>query len=165
MRTSVTIIAGLLVLTAVSGCTSNVRPIDEPPPRVTSQTLNFRMADASVARPFASVQYNVPAITQGVVDHGAVLAYFREEGTWTALPYMFAYESADFDAVDFTIVFGYAFEYRFLELFYEASTMEVNPANQPDRVIKLVIIDGFPVGKNLDLTDYEAVRAYFGLED
>ena len=33
--------------------------------------------------------------------------------------------------------------------------------------MKAVIIDGFPLGKKpeVDLTDYEAVKAYFGLED
>jgi hypothetical protein len=151
----------------ISACQSYVEaPIVEAPPRVSSVNLNFRMRDATVNRPYASVQFDVPAITQSVVNNGAVLAYFREQDTWTALPYTFSYESPDFDAVDFTVMFGFAFERRFFELFYEASTTAVNPAAQPDRLVKLVIIDGFPAGKvDIDWSDYEAVARHFNLED
>lgn len=58
--------------------------------------------------PVASVGYDVPEITPSVVEGGAVLLYFYEQGTWTALPYTFAYESADLPAVDFTVTLGYA---------------------------------------------------------
>jgi hypothetical protein len=169
MRTSATAMALMIVSASFffSACQSYVEaPIVDAAPRVSSVNLNFRMRDATVTRPYASVQYEVPAITQSVVNNGAVLAYFREQDTWTALPYTFAYESADFDAVDFTVMFGFAFERRFFELFYEASTTAVNPAAQPDRLVKLVIIDGFPAGKeDIDWTDYEVVARRFNLED
>jgi hypothetical protein len=108
----------------------------------------------------------VPAITPSVVDGGAVLAFFREQGTWTAMPYTFAEESPDLAAVDFTVTLGFAFDDAFLELFYEASTVEVDLTQQPDRVVKVVVIDGFVLGKTgIDLTDYEEVKRYFGLEE
>jgi len=120
--------------------------------------------------PVASVAYDMPEITRSVVEGGAVLLYFYEQGTWTALPYTFAYESPDLPAVDFTVTLGYAFEVGFLEVFYEASTDEVDlrqlPLVQTPRQLKVVIIDGFVAAKApVDLRDYEAVKAFFGLKD
>lgn len=120
--------------------------------------------------PVASVGYDIPEITPSVVAGGAVLLYFYEQGTWTALPYTFAYESPDLPAVDFTVTLGYAFEVGFLEVFYEASTDAVDLRElalvQTPRRLKVVIIDGFAAAKApIDLSNYEAVKAYFGLTD
>ncbi|ARA92057.1 hypothetical protein AWN76_001990 [Rhodothermaceae bacterium RA] len=145
-------------------------PVGPPGPpgnaNVFSLTFLFTMDDASISGPVASVGYEVPAITPSVVDDGAVLLYFREQGTWTAMPYTFADESPDLPAVDYTITLGYGYDDRFLEVFYEASTADIPLENQPDREIKAVIIDGFPAAKAaVDFSDYEAVRAYFNLTD
>lgn len=120
--------------------------------------------------PVASVGYEVPEISASVVEGGAVLVYFYEQGTWTALPYTFAYESSELPAVDFTVTLGYAFEVGFLEIFYEASTEAVDLRRlglvQTPRRLKVVIIDGFPLAKMpVDVRNYEAVRAYFGLSN
>jgi hypothetical protein len=120
--------------------------------------------------PVASVGYQVQEITARVVEGGAVLVYFYEQGTWTALPYTFAYESAELPAVDFTVTLGYAFEVGFLEVFYEASTEAVDLRRlalvQTPRRLKVVIIEGFPLAKMpVDVRSYEAVRTYFGLPD
>lgn len=156
--------AALLLFAACDG------PAGPPGPpgnaNVHSISFEFSMAEAQINGPVASVGYDVPSITPSVVDHGAVLVYFREQGTWTALPYTFAEESPDLPAVDYTITFGYAFDDAFLELFYEASTTEIALENQPDRRMKAVVIDGMPLGKiGVDPSDYEAVHAYFGLDD
>ena len=66
---------------------------------------------------------------------------------------------------------GYGYDDDFLEVFIEASTnadvvwddiLTLLPASYD---MKIVIIDGFVLGKNLDLDlrDYEAVKTYFGL--
>lgn len=139
-----------------------------PPGNANVFTVNFlyTMDDAVFNGNVASVQFDVPGITASVVDEGAVLLFFREQGTWTAMPYTFAVESPELPAVDYTISLGFGYDDQFLEVFYEASTEEVALENQPDRDIKAVIIDGFPLGKQgIDWTDYEAVKNYFGLED
>lgn len=139
-----------------------------PPGNANVHTVNFEfsMDDAQVNGSVASVQYAMPSVTPSVVDHGAVLVYFREQDTWTALPYTFAEESPELPAVDYTITLGYAFDDALLEVFYEASTSEIDLTAQPDRSMKAVVIDGMPVGKvGVDLTDYEAVRTYFGLDE
>ena len=82
------------------------------------------------------------------------------------MPYTFGVESAEVPAVDYTVAFGFGYEVEFLEIFYEVSTEAVELASLPDREIKAVVIDGFPLGKNsIDLTDWNTVKATFGLED
>ena len=115
----------------------------------------------------------MPEITASVVDGGAVLVYFRDQSTWTALPFTVGVESSDLAAVDYTFTLGFGYDDGFLEVFVEASTdddvvwddiLTLLPA---DYDMKIVIIDGFFVGKTstLDLRDYEAVKAHFGLKE
>ena len=134
---------------------------------VQAETFIFSMDDATINGPVASVPYDVPELGSEVVDDGAVLAYFFEQGTWTAMPYTFGEESAEVPAVDYTVTLGYAYDIQFLEIFYEASSeVAVDLANQPDREIKVVFIQGFPLSKvAVDVSDYEAVATYFGLDE
>ena len=160
----------LTLIFGISAC-SNDGPVGPPGPpgnaNVQVATFIFSMDDATINGPVASVQYDVPQLGGDVVDDGAVLAYFHEQGTWTAMPYTFGEESAELPAVDYTLTLGYAYDIGFLEVFYEASSSEaVDLALQPDREIKAVFIQGFPLSKTaIDLSDYEAVADYFGLED
>lgn len=168
MRTFHSILSAAVLLLA-AGC-SDDGPTGPPGPpgnaNVHSHSLVFSMDDAQFNGPVASVQYDVPSITPSVVDHGAVLVYFWAQETWTAMPYTFADESPDLPAVDYTITLGYAFDDAFLEIFYESSTEEIDLSAQPDREMKVVVIDGMPFGKiGVDVTDYEAVRRYFELDD
>lgn len=156
-----------MLLLAALGCDSGVGPPGrDGNANVFSHTVTFSMDRAAFTDRFASMQFEVPDITDSVVDEGAVLAFFREEDTWTAMPYTFGIESPDLPAVDYTVTLGYAYEYRFFEVFYEASTEEIDLAQLADQQIRFVVIDGFPYGKTgVDLTDYEQVKAYFGLPD
>jgi hypothetical protein len=123
-------------------------------------TLNFDflMADAAINGNVASVQFDVPDITVGVVDEGALLLFFRDQGTWTAMPYTFYTDAGD------AVSQGFGYEVGFLEVFYE--TAFTDPALLPDREMKAVIIDGFPAFKaGIDLNDYEAVSQYFKIQD
>jgi hypothetical protein len=156
----------LLVLLATSGCIAKINDAHEDEATAYSVNFTFSMRNASVNDNVASVQYDVPGITPSVVDDGAVLLFFREQGTWTAMPYTFAFESPDLPAVDYTVNLGFGYEEQFIEVFYEASTNQVDLTDMPDRQIKAVIINSAPPAKmGIDLTDYEAVRQYFGLAD
>jgi len=174
MRTLLGSVLGALVMVVMVGCESTI--VEEGPPgppgprgadgnaNVFSLNFNFSMGDAIVNGKVASVQYDVPGITASVVDEGAVLVFFREQGTWTALPYTFGYDNPDIQAVDFLVMFGFGYDDGFLEVFYEASAEGISLENMPDREMKAVVIDGFPMAKvPVDLTDYEAVRSFFGL--
>ena len=176
MRKVTTSILGALMMIFMVGCESTI--VEEGPPgppgprgadgnaNVFSVNFDFSMLDAIFNGKVASVQYDVPGITPSVVDDGAVLVFFREQGTWTALPYTFGYDNPDIQAVDFVVTFGFGYDDGFLEVFYEASAEGVSLENMPDREMKAVIVDGFPAAKaSIDLTDYEAVKAFFGLKD
>lgn len=133
---------------------------------VFSLGFDFYLQDAVVNGAVASVQYQVPDLTASVVGDGAVLMFFRDQGTWTAMPYTFGVESQDLPAVDYTVSLGFGYEVGFLEVFYEASTDAIDLRQLPDREMKLVVIDGWYYGKrSVDLTDWEAVKAAFGLTD
>lgn len=165
MKAVLSSLLAVTVLFFTAGCGDD-GPTGPEDVGVHSQEFVFSMDDAQVNGAVASVQFDVPTITPNVVDNGAVLVYFREQGTWTAMPYTFGVESPDLPAVDYTISLGYGFDDNFLEVFYEASTSEIDLFDQPDRTMKAVIIDGFSLSKSgVDVTDYEAVKAYYGLED
>lgn len=169
MKTTCTTVLSVALLFAFSACDGEGPVGPQGPPgnaNVTASTFVFSMDDASFNGPVASVQFDVPGLDVDVVDEGAVLAYFREQDTWTAMPYTFGDESPELPAVDYTLTLGYAYDVEFLEVFYEASSEEaVDLAALPDRTIKAVFIAGFPVSKiGIDLTDYEAVAEYFELE-
>lgn len=159
---------------------SSVGPPGPPGPpgrdgnaNVFSLPFDFSLEDAAFTPYVASLSYDVPDLTPSVVDEGAVLVYFRDaEGTWSALPFTFGFEAPDEPVVDYTVTFGYAYEVDRLDVFLEASTSD-------DVVwgyifedfggvfeMKAVVIDGFPAAKaDVDLRDYEAVKAYFGLDE
>lgn len=159
-----TVVFATALILSVAGCETT--EYYEGSTRVFSHTVPFRMRDATINGNVASVQYEMPDITSNVLEYGAVLAFFREQGTWTAMPYTFGVESPDLPAVDYTISIGYAFDRRFLEVFYEASTAEVDLRDMPDTDVKVVIIEDIGYGKqSIDLTDYEQVRAFYGLRD
>lgn len=171
----------LLIVLLITGCDSN-GPDDVPEQDVTVQTriVDFDLQDAAFEGRFASLQYDVGIISPAVVDEGLVMAYFREQGTWTAMPYTFAFESDELAAVDYTAQFAFAYDDRFLEVFYEASTkagqesvayadgnIERLPGwNEPVRV-KVVVVEGFPVNRRSEINweDYEEVRRTFDLEE
>lgn len=165
----------LLTLALVLGSTGciieeSVGPEGPPGPpgnaNVFSLGFDFFVADAVFNGAVASVQYDVPDLNANVVDEGAVLMFFRDQRTWTAMPYTFGVESLDLPAVDYTISFGFGYEVGFLEVFYEASTDAVDLSQLPDREMKLVVIDGFYYGKNaVDLTDWETVKELYNLDD
>jgi len=133
---------------------------------VFSFPIRFDVDDADRNDNVLSQQFNVPEITPDVVRHGAVLVYFKEQGTWTAMPYTYGVESVSEPLVDYTVTLGYAFDTRFLEVFYETSA-DPRDIPLPSSVdMKVVIINSLPIGKNaIDLRDYEAVKRYYGLDD
>lgn len=172
MKRSVTnLLLGILVM-SIPGCIieESVGPQGPMGPagnaNVFTLNFDFLLVDASINGAVASVQYDIPDITASVVDQGALLLFFRDQGTWTAMPYTFGVESQDLPAVDYTISLGFGYELGFLEVFYEASTDAIDFSLLPDREIKAVIIDGFPFGKkHIDFQSWSVVREVFNLKD
>ena len=142
---------------------------------VRARTTTFDLReDASFDGRFASVQYEFGLLSPSVVDEGAVLTYFKEAGTWTAMPYTISFESDEIAAVDYSVTFAYAYDDDLLEIFYEASNevayddgnIEELPGWDEPVPVKIVVIEGFPVSRSeVDVRDYEAVKRYFNLEE
>lgn len=160
--TSFAVLALLLI-----GCDQGPPGPPGPPgdPAVYSFQVDFFLDEAAFNGNVASVQYEAPEITRDAVRNGAVLAYFREQETWTAMPYTYGVESPDLEAVDYTVTLGYAYERGFLEVFYEASYPGVLP-DLPDRRIKIVVVESYAGARaaGVDLEDHDAVTAYYGLD-
>lgn len=163
MSRAIRSMSALLFVVLLAGCD---RGPPGPPgdPAVFGFVVDFFLEDAQFDGAVASVQYDAPEITRRVVREGAVQAYFREQGTWTAMPYTYGVESEDLAAVDRTVTLGYAFEEGFLEVFYEASYPEALD-HLPDQEVKIVVIDSYASARaaGVDLSDYEAVQSYYGL--
>lgn len=169
-----TILPALIVLIS-AGCDSGPTGPPGPPGNANVFSVNFDFEPAAAAfnGTVASDQFVVNAITPSVVDHGAVLLYFRDQNTWTALPFTVGIESLTMNAVDYTFTLGYGYDDGLIEVFIEASTDddvvwdEIVALLPPFYEMKAVIIDGFAFGKKapVDLRDYEAVKAYYGLKD
>ena len=168
-RTVVITLAGLMV----AGCVEVVGPAGPPGnANVLTITVDFSLRDAAFNGTVASQGYTVPAITRSVVDQGAVLAYFRDQRTWTALPFTIGIENADVLAVDYTFTIGYAYDDGFLEFFIEASTEsdvawdEIIDLLPAEYLMKVVVIDGFGAAQEagIDPADFEAIQAFYGLD-
>ncbi len=155
----------LFLLFILSGCVIDSN--DDEGTELYPVEFIFSMNDAVINGDVASVQFNTGAVTPNVVDNGAVLAYFREQGTWTAMPYTFGVESPDLLAVDYTITMGFGYDDGLIEVFYEASTPEAPLIDQPDRRVKAIIIEDFSFLReaNVDLNNYEAVKMHLKLDD
>ena len=169
-----------LVLTA-SGCILEANDVDEDligNAEIFTRRVSFDLDRATLADgTVASEQYSIPAITPIVVDEGTVLAYYRFAGTWTALPYTISVEAPDDPPrVDYSATFSYAYDDGLLEVFVESSSSD--PVVWDDIAdtdlfrapveIKVVIINSLPFASKtgeLNLRDYEAVKAFYGLED
>ena len=169
MNKSAKLILLFLLTAGGSGCVVEESVGPPGPPgnaNVFSLNFDFLLADAIFNGTVASVQYDIPDISASVVDEGAVLMFFRDQGTWTAMPYSYGVESQDVPAVDYTVSLGFGYEVGFLEVFYEVSIDAIDVTDLTDREMKSVIIDGFPFGKNsVDLTDWETVKNLFNLSD
>ncbi len=141
-----------------------------PVPQVGMQAVNvvFSLEDATRSGSVASQQFTMPNITRRVVLGGAVLAYFRDQDTWTALPYTIGRESEELIAVDYTFTLGYAYDTGFFEVFIEASTAD--PAAWQQIVdslprhydLRVVILEG-GLQSGVDASNYDAIQSHYGL--
>lgn len=127
--------------------------------------ITFDANTATLNSTVLSTTYDFPEITQSVEDNGFVQAYFREQDTWTAMPYTYGEESQNLDAVDYTLTFGYAWDVGVVELFYEASApFALDFA--VDRTVKIVIADAASASlSDVNWSDYRAVKERFQLDD
>jgi len=161
MRNRFSLLALALMTLFVAACdTTSNRTIIDTDVYVTE--VDFNVASATLNGTVLSQQFAVPAIDNNAA---AVLAYFYEQGTWTAMPYTYAVDDAQLQAVSYTISLGHAFSNQTFEAFYESSAADVNLRQQPSRRIRVVVLGDYAAKQNVDFSDYNAVKAAFHLPD
>ena len=140
-----------------------------------TDTFSLDDTDVSFTDFVANIRYGIGEVTANVVANGAVLVFIDDlEGTWRALPFTYGVEAQDEPVVDYTVSMGYAFDTGFIDVFVEASSSDdvvwdevlEDPLFASSRRIRFVIFNTFISGKNsVDVTDYEALRARYGLPE
>ncbi|MDX1531565.1 MAG: hypothetical protein R3362_08570 [Rhodothermales bacterium] len=184
MRSSLSLLLGLLVLSAV-GCDSD--DLDDRDLDVRVRVANFTLDDRDFDFDFDAstsgreVQYEsraFPELTQSAVDDGVVLLYvsdvvdadgLRREG-WTALPLTLGFDIDDDFFVDYTTTLTYTYDVNTLYVNLIGSddfTIEdfVDLGEFEDVLFKLVAIPGGSFARGIDYADYEAVKRAYGLPD
>lgn len=159
----------LLALLAFAGCDSSD---DGPHTEAYSFGLTLYFDDMQHTDFVASRSYDRVDIPPSAVDHGAVIVYYRDQGTWTALPMTIGLEKPDEPVVDYTVTFGYGYDVNFLELFFEASSAdpvvweEIADIYSGGIDLKVVVLNSYvATDQEVDLTDYQAVKQHFRLVD
>ena len=95
------------------------------------------------------------AITQAIVDRGAVLVYEQNGSSWTALPYTFGILSRSFQ-----------FELNTVYIFYQNTdgSQTDNPGNQTYRIVAISSSNSI-ANPYVDWESYEEVKRVFNLNN
>lgn len=107
-----------------------------------------------------SITYFYPAITQNIIDKGAVLVYLKNGQAYTQLP-LTIYPSATFSSsLEVNSFVGG------VKIFWTDSDL-TQPSNPGNREFKVVVIaaSGLAQNPNLDFKNYEAVKLAYNLKD
>ena len=131
--------------------------------------FNADLQSAPADGKFRIREFDVPAISDAVMNAGMVMAYFYDDvsRTWTAMPYTYGIDNSTLQATDFTVTLGFAFKRRTFQVFYESSVpaADVPVERRPSRRVKLVVVgpDLAASKQGLDWSNYAAVSAAFNL--
>lgn len=161
-------ITGILLLLIssllVNGCKKEGPPGPAGNANVTSRT--FYVSSWSWDSPNYYADFNVPELTADNINSAAVLVYFRTtSGTWYAVPYTQYTSSSDYH-MGFITVAGTVE----VTWFYDnplSSGSDPNAFYGTTVYYKVVVIPPAErkANPNLDLNNYEAVKAAFHLKD
>lgn len=101
----------------------------------------------------------IPEITQDIIDHGAVVVYMAEWEYWLALPFSWNPDN------NVTLSYYYAIKAGMID--FEISRSDQASDDPGTKEFKIVIIGGSALAAHpdLNLDDYQAVKAEFGLTE
>ena len=106
------------------------------------------------------ISFTYPAITQSIIDEGAVLVYIKVGNGYTQLP-LTIYQSPNYStSIEVSTFVGG------LSLFWTDSDL-IQPTNPGEHTFKVVVIaaSGLIQNPNVDLGNYEEVKDAFNLPD
>lgn len=110
--------------------------------------------------PSWKITFTYPAITQEIINTGAVLVYLKVGESYNQLPLTF-YQSSDYStSVEVSTFLGG------LSIFWTDSDL-TQPANPGSRTFKVVVIAASNIykNKNINYSNYLEVKAAYNLED
>ena len=110
--------------------------------------------------PSWAITFTDPAITQEIINSGAVLVYIKVGDNYTQLPLTFYLSSSYSSTIEVSTFVGG------LSLFWTDSDL-VQPNNPGSQTFKVVVIAGSGMiqNPNVDYSNYEEVKSKFNLED
>lgn len=122
---------------------------------VGSNTISITSSDWSLASSFYSTSFTSVAITQAIVNNGAVMVYEKLGNSWQCMPY-----TTGLNERDFTFSVG-AFK------IWSHNTDDSIPTNPGPQTYRIVAISasGLIANPNVDLKNYQVVKMTFGLSD
>jgi len=109
---------------------------------------------------FRFLDLSVPEITQDIVDNGLVLVYYRvdENERWNILPFTIINHDPPF-----TQVFDFTYDPGFVTLYVKATDRD---GDLFEGDVRVIVAEGIPITKTeIDFSNYEEVKALFGLKD
>lgn len=169
IQIGLTLLFSLVMFALMTSCKGDPGPVGPQGPQgdpgnsnVTMVNVSFTVADAGIdvsSQGFFDV--NVPEITQGIVDDGAVLVFTENiagNGQWIAMPFT-------------VITGGNSYSYNFwyeltnVHFFYQTTASSWFLSGSFVLNYRIFIFEVPPSITIVDITDYEAVKAYYNLSD
>tara|TARA_R110002096_G_scaffold221429_2_gene410224 strand:- start:2465 stop:2995 length:531 start_codon:yes stop_codon:yes gene_type:complete len=156
-----------LTFTACSGDDGEQGPAGAPG-NANVQPSNYTVMVADwTAGPVLRDTLNVPAVTQAVVDNGAVHVYQKrtDSTSWEALPFSYI---AFLGGNPATLTFQFGYNVGEVHL---SGTNSFNANVTPgavypgDRNFKVVVIPSTSLIEGIDVNDYEQVKMVYGIEE
>jgi hypothetical protein len=110
--------------------------------------------------PTWAITFNYPAITQEIINSGAVLVYMKVGNNYNQLPLTFYQSSSYSTTIEASNFVGG------LTLFWTDSDL-TQPINPGSRTFKVVVISasGMMQNPDVDYSNYEEVKTIFNIED
>ncbi len=110
---------------------------------------------------------NVSEITQQIIDYGAVIAYYNDNGYYLPLPYTKYYKTTSPSIYLWEETLSSIISTATCQIDLKSSDFYIPEAASQQIRVKLVIIDGLVRQQNpdLDWNNYNLVKEKLGLED
>lgn len=122
------------------------------------------------AGPRHYVRYNVPIITENIINSGVVLVYMAELGTtnnrWRLMPRTEVFFDRDNESILYTVEWGFWVEPGIVELeYFRSKDWNIGPDENVD--IKIVVIDDLSDydTSQINFEDYEEIKSRFDIQE
>jgi hypothetical protein len=147
-----------IALMGIIGCTKEGP--QGPPGNANVVSSTISSSAWAYSSPSWSITFTYPAITQDIIDKGAVLVYLKNGQAFAQLPLTIYQTSSYSTSIEVASFVGG------VKIFWTDSDL-IQPDNPGNREFKIVVIaaSGLAKNPNLDLNDYNAVKQAYNLSE